>query len=336
LSDPIQSCTIKLADPIIASLRDEHFTCLNHFRMREFGTIGQAIYMRLFFHFANLYSGVNGSRLVFQKRYDDVCTEWLGGLTVLRYKSDILKDQLGPHLRQLIDAGFLSAFAIEKAKGRGGLVLTFRPGPAFFEDYERFYRQPRAAEFPAALDGDRRDVGEPLKLVYLFVEKRTGQPVSSIAFASSKDVETAKQLLTAIAFDEMPAFLDYALAEARKTNFDIQTLGGVKLYVAGYAAFRQRQTARRTQETTSEAPQRDETERHAYEHHRRSQAANLFATLPQDEQEAIEAEARAYAARFSGSLQDSMFGFGRTRFTIERHGDKLQPFEQWKVNRDSR
>ena len=46
---------ITLAKPIVASLRDEHFTCLNHFLMMRLGTIGQALYMRLFFHFANLY-----------------------------------------------------------------------------------------------------------------------------------------------------------------------------------------------------------------------------------------------------------------------------------------
>jgi hypothetical protein len=48
-SDPIEACTITLADPIIASLRDEHFTCLNHGLMMRLGTIGQALYMRLFF-----------------------------------------------------------------------------------------------------------------------------------------------------------------------------------------------------------------------------------------------------------------------------------------------
>ena len=45
--------------PIIASLQDEHFTCLNHALMMQLGTIGQALYMRLFFHLANLYDGAN-------------------------------------------------------------------------------------------------------------------------------------------------------------------------------------------------------------------------------------------------------------------------------------
>jgi hypothetical protein len=53
-------------------------------------------------HFANLYTGVNSSRLTFQKRYDDICTEWLGGLAHCSHKSVIERDQLGPHLRQLV------------------------------------------------------------------------------------------------------------------------------------------------------------------------------------------------------------------------------------------
>ena len=56
-----------------------------------------------------------------------------------------------------------------------------------------------------------RSPGEPLKLAYLFAEKRTGRPVASIAYVNSRDVETAKQLLTEISLDEAPAFLDFAL-----------------------------------------------------------------------------------------------------------------------------
>ena len=62
-SDPIEACTITLAEPILASLREDHFTCLNHALMAQLGTIGQALYMRLFFHFANLYTGRNAKGL---------------------------------------------------------------------------------------------------------------------------------------------------------------------------------------------------------------------------------------------------------------------------------
>ena len=51
-TDPIVACTIVIADPIIQSLNDKHFTCLNHALMQELSTIGAAFYMRLFYHFA--------------------------------------------------------------------------------------------------------------------------------------------------------------------------------------------------------------------------------------------------------------------------------------------
>src|SRR5450756_444012 len=47
-TDPIVACTIVIADPIIQSLNDKHFPCLHHAVMQELGTIGAAIYMRLF------------------------------------------------------------------------------------------------------------------------------------------------------------------------------------------------------------------------------------------------------------------------------------------------
>src|SRR6202042_1262957 len=67
-SDPIQARTITLPEPIVRSLQEEHFPCLNPALMQQLGTIGQALYMRTFFHFANLYTGANGTRLAFQKR----------------------------------------------------------------------------------------------------------------------------------------------------------------------------------------------------------------------------------------------------------------------------
>ena len=57
-SPVIEACVVALAEPVLASLRDSHFTCLNFALMNELGTIGQALYMRLFFHFANLYEEV--------------------------------------------------------------------------------------------------------------------------------------------------------------------------------------------------------------------------------------------------------------------------------------
>lgn len=302
--------------------------------MTALGTIGQALYMRLFFHLANLYDEQSPQRLIFQKRYDDICTEWLGGLTILAHRSKIIGEQLGRHLDQLVSAGFLQSYLIEPARTqrRAGFTLTFRPGPMFFDDYNRFYCR-KQSHRGSGIAADREETSEPLKAAYLFAEKRTGHPIASIPFVPSKDVETAKQLLRELPAAGLPAFLDYALAEARKTNFDIQTLGGVKQYLTGYLARRSEREADKIREVQRHQREALDAERQAYDAFRRAQALDIFANLPEEERATIEAEAAAHAAKFSGPLRDSMVKFSKARFTTARHGEKLTPFGQWKKQR---
>ncbi len=330
-SDPIEACTITLAEPIIASLEDEHFTCLNHSLMQGLGTIGQAFYMRLFFHFANLYDGHQKSRLSFFKRYDDICTEWLGGLTVLRHRSKIIGEQLGHHLDHLTHAEFLSSFEIEKAKSREGFVITFRPGRTFFDDYDRFYRKGRRGTVRSNFDADRQDIAAPLRVAYLFAEKRTGRPASSIGFVNSKDVETAKQLLLKIGLGDIPSFLDYALAEARSTRFDVQTLGGLRQYVTGYLAARDRKAVGRAQDAARQAAELKDALRARYDDYRRKEASRIFATLPKAARAAIEKDARPHVASFTGTLRERMLTVRTRMLTAQRYGSRIKSFEDWKA-----
>jgi len=331
-SDPIEACTITLAEPILASLRDDHFTCLNHLLMAQLGTIGQALYMRLFFHFANLYDSRNAQSLTFPKRYDDICREWLGGLTVLTHRSKILSEQLGPHLDRLVVTGFLAGYGVQRAKTRDGFVVTARPGKVFFEDYDRFYRHRRQGDLQFEFKTEQRQIGEPLRVAYLFAEKRTGQPVTSIAFVPTKDVETAKQFLAEIPFAEIEQFISYGLAEASRTNFNIQTLGGLKQYLASYLRHRTRQVAA----TVSDAGRIREDElldRYAaYSADRAKEVAAQFAGLPADEQEAIRDAAKAKTQGFKGSLQTRMTDYHLARITAARHSTPVLSFEDWKAN----
>jgi hypothetical protein len=333
-TDPIEACTVTLARPIVASLQDGHFTCLNHALMQELGTIGQAFYMRLFFHFANLYDGHHKNRLSFPKRYDDICAEWLGGLTVHQYQSTIERDQLGPHLRQLVQAGFLASYTVTRARSGEGLVITFRPGSVFFTDYDRFYRRRQSGTVRVDFHGDRQGVAEPLKVAYLFMQKRTGRPVKDVPYVSSKEVETARHLLARVSFDEIPRFLDYALAQAQKTNYPVQTLGGIRQYLADYLDARERRTTAATGQIAREAEQKAAQERLDYDRFRRAQADHLFASLSGTEQAAIEAIARAktpHNLHGRGSLAEIMLGVDRARITAQRHPGKMTSFDQWKT-----
>ena len=335
---PIERCTVSLAAPIIESLSAEHFSCYNYFFMQNLGTIGQAVYMRLFFHFANLYEVQKGrAGLLFQKRYADICVEWLGGLAVRDRISHIRRDQLGPHLDQLVSAQFLSSYSLDKAKTRGGFVITFRPGPAFFADYERFYRNRNQGELQWKFHADRRDIAEPLKIAYLFAAKLMGQPLGAVPYVSQKETESAKFILEQVAFDEAGDFLDYALGEAKRSNFDVRSLGGLKGYLPSYlAALEQRRAARATR-ARRQAKESEEAEQASYNQYCRTKAEAMFSTLPEGERAAIEAVARTRSAKAfpgaaKGSSSNLIFTMEKARATAERHPGQMPTFSDWKAH----
>jgi hypothetical protein len=251
------------------------------------------------------------------------------GLTVLKYPSTIEREQLGPHLRQLVAAKFLASYAIARAKNGEGYVVSFRPGSAFFDDYDRFYRRRERGSVQFDFHGDQRVIAEPLRVAYLFVEKRTGQKNAGIPYVPSKDVETAKQLLTQVDFEDMPAFIDYALAQAKRTRFDVQSLGGLRQYLSGYVDQRRQGTAHRAAHATV---QRATTQRMQYDRFRREQADLVFASLDAKERDTIETQARAKSpSRGQGPLALTMFEIERARITAHRHPDRIASFDQWKA-----
>jgi len=329
-SDPIEACTVTLAEPILASLRDEHFTCLNHDRIGALGTIGQALYMRLFFHFANLYDGKNSAALRFQKRYEDICLEWLGGLTVLKHRSKILGEQLGAHLEQLTTCGFLSRYSVDDAKQRDGLLITFHPGKEFFQDYDRFYRTRRNPTQQPDPEEGRRSVGDPLRVAYMFTAKRLGVAPTSVTYVPTNDVESAKLILTQIPLDEASSFIDYALTAAQRTGFNVQTLGGLKQYIAPYQADRHRRqvaAVRRAAEATEAAAKAQQV---AYEDYRRAAALRIFEGLPPEIQRSMKAEISSKQS-FSGPLGEFMARGRLIDLVTMRYADSLTTFDDWKA-----
>jgi hypothetical protein len=334
-TDPIVACTIVIADPIIQSLNDKHFTCLNHALMQELSTIGSALYMRLFYHFATHYDGRHLDRVIFKKRYDDICAEWLGGITVLKHRSKIIGEQLGVHLDHLVGLGFLKSYAVAPAESRDGFVLTFRPGARFVADYNAFYSRRSQGEFQFTFHEENRAIGEPHRVAYLFAEKRTGRKYDEGAYVSSKDVATAKELLAQVGIEQMPDFLDYALTEAGKTRFELQTLGGVKQYLNSYLQIRQRRATARATALARQADKRQTQLRMDYDQYRRTAAENLFQTLPADEQALIEALAhsKSYSdAGVAGYMTKTFVRLERLRLTTERHPGKIADFEHWSAS----
>jgi hypothetical protein len=333
--DPIVACTVVLAEPIIASLIDNHFTCLNHAVLEQLGTIGQAMFMRLFFHFATHYDGHHRSRVQFKKRYDDICREWLGGLIVLSYRSKIIREQLGRHLDQLASVGFLSGYSLEPAADGKGFVFTFRPGLTFFDDYQRFYARRAGSSVVVDFKDDRETIGEPHRVAHLFAERRTDQQPAGVPYVSTKDVETAKEILSRVPFAQVPDFLDYAFARASRTNFDMQTLGAVKQYLNDYLRDRKSRDASRARSDAARAgAEKQLTAKDAYNRFYRTEAAKLFQSLPAEERGAIEALARSRTPSYAstpGTMAEPFFLHNRDRITAQRYPGSIPSFDEWRM-----
>jgi hypothetical protein len=257
-------------------------------------------------------------------------TSVLNGLAALQFARI---NPTSPHLRQLVKTEFLASYTITDAKGRNGFVITFRPGAAFFADYDRFYRHRERGSVQFNFHADRQQIAEPLKVAYLFIEKRDGRANAGIPYVPSKDVETAKYLLARVPLEDMPNFLDYALAEATKTRFDVQTLGGLKQYLSRYQERRTQRTSAKATQARREAEEKATQRRMDYDRFRRAQVDRLFASLPAKERAEIEAAARAKAPRYgrgTGSLARTIFEIERARITVARHPKDIPSLDQWK------
>ena len=333
-TDPIVACTIVVALPIIQSLNDKHFTCLNHVLMQELSSIAGAFYIRLFYHFATQYDGRNLNRVSFKKRYDDICLEWLGGIAVLKYRSAVMRDQIGDHLDQLVKVGFLESYTVRPAQVRQGFVITFRPGARFVSDYNTFYARRFRGDVQFKFHDENRTISEPHQVAYMFIEKRTGQKHDGIPYVSSKDVDTAKALLKAVPLARMDEFLSYALSEARKTNFDLQTLGGVRQYLNSYLLTAGRREAEKSSAATHRVQDNEVQMRADYDRYLSHAVEQLLHSLPAAEQSDIDHLARSkmqFSSDGAGFLAKVLLAFERARLLTNRYPDKVLSFDQWKV-----
>jgi hypothetical protein len=162
----ITECVVQIHDAIVASLNRNHAIWLNYNRLRTLDTIAMVFYKRLFFHFSNTYRTTTArSSFKFEKDYEDICREWLGGLKPEKYKSRIEK-QLGKHLTSVQETGLISRFSIV-ARTRGtGFKIIFYPGQSFYDDYQEFYlRLPKRA---VARPERTLSSSHPLQLVAYF------------------------------------------------------------------------------------------------------------------------------------------------------------------------
>jgi hypothetical protein len=226
----VSACVVTLEPKIIESLNSRHWACFNWERMRELEPIGMALYKRLFRHFSNLHQSTRTpAALRFEKDYDAILAEWLGGLKPERYASRI-EQQLGAHLDGVVATGLLRRWQIAKKADGTGLKITFYPGKGFFNDYDQFYRSPLAPPVRAARDSNFRAVQQPHELVAYFHERRGHEP----GMFHAREIAFASGLLARYSYDDVRDFIDFAIEEAHRTHFEMRFLTAIKQYLPAW------------------------------------------------------------------------------------------------------
>ena len=105
----------------------------------------------------------------FEKDYEDLCDEWLGGLKPEQYRSKILQTQLGRHFEGLQATKLVRKHRHREAAPTATASSSLpSPGNAFFDDYEDFYIRQTQPQLRFRQTAVLREIQQPLELVAYF------------------------------------------------------------------------------------------------------------------------------------------------------------------------
>ena len=227
--------TITLDQGIVDSMNRNHYARFNWYRMSSLidKPIAMILYKRFFQYFAHrIDEHGNQTQASFQKDYEDICNEWLGGLKPERYKSKILSNQLGIHI-EAVQRTRLCKIEVEKREKGSGFKLVFIPRKGFFEDYQRLYLDPhQRPQLPFNRSKDRIEIQEPIQLVDFF-HRQFGR--EKHRFLDS-EVEYAQTLLNRFSYPEVEKLVETASRHLKKKNVDPYSFKIVDSYVENWSA----------------------------------------------------------------------------------------------------
>lgn len=249
-SKAIKECLVRIDDTIVNSVNKRHVAFFNLHRLHALDTVGMVLYKRVFFHFSNLnHRNKPREALSFEKDYESICQEWLGGLKPERYKSRILQNQLGRHLEGLRRTRLIRKYEVERRAGGTGFKLVFYPGQGFFDDYQAYYLEKQQPRLRFNQTASLRYIQQPLELVAYFHKLLDREHTTF----QEKETAYASELLEQHGFNEMRDLIEYAVGEARSTNFAMQVFGALKQYVPRWQADRKRRHMRQERQEAIDA-----------------------------------------------------------------------------------
>ena len=183
--------------------------------------------------------------------------------------------------------------------------------------------------FPLPSPLDETTIQKPQEIVRYFYQKLYGTNDADELGFSEKETSFAASLLEKRAMEDVRGFIDYGLAEASKTNFDIKTLGGLKKYYLPYTKLLAAKARATTRDAEEDEKRVEERKLAAYDSYRQEEVGRIRAALSPAEVEAIETGIREELRHSTREQRFSPAGIRQRadRAIAEKHG--VLSFEEW-------
>lgn len=330
----LKACFFCLDPFFVKSLNNRYAFCLNYERMERLDPIGVIFFKRLFFYFSNIYSRAKRDDLVYTKDYADICKYWLGGLKILKYKSKILNEQLGKHLKTVKETGLIKKVEVVKNAMGDGFNLMFYPGKGFFEDYHKFYSDFIQYGLPFRQKHEERHIQQPMILVRYFYQKLFGEIEIEESILDASEVELASLLLKEYSFDDIKTWIEYSIQQAKKTGFEMKKFGGIKNYKTEFFIKREQERKKIDQQEKQDERVAKEKERQRmeeiYRNYRLEKVVEVKKSLSAEELKDIEDSVRM---KETGKTSPSKPWFSTiVKYAVDSRLAKLAQvpsFEEW-------
>lgn len=325
----IHAAVLRLDPTIADNLRAGHFAIYNWDRLAGMEPLTAALYKRLYLHLSNLYeTQYHRANLKFEKDYETICEQWLGGLKPERYKSRIAH-QLQAHFDMLQVSGLVREVLIEP-KVKGGFKLVFKPGEGFFADYESFYfKAPNSQKSKAFLSQSKESLAEastpnnpskdnkankerksesellaPMQAVAYFYQNLHGVPstraVASISTSAQadhiyaeRDVAFATSMIQKLGVEGFTELINFAIQKAPLTRFAMQSIRAVETYLSAWQIANTKLAEHKQQQNIKNQAQRQETLQAAYSKYCEAAREKYATTLSEIEHQNLHQEALA-------------------------------------------
>jgi hypothetical protein len=311
---------------IVGNLQRSYHRSMNYTRMSSLDPISIALYKQIY----NVFSTRKSHKQLpaFEKNYTHICREWLGGLKEQKHRSLILQ-HLGPHLDRLKDVKLLRSYQIER-NSTSEWKFRFIPGNGFHEDYENFFQKSNQNTLRFSYHTDKQNIQDPIELVwYFYTRLYNTSDANNLSVCSPKETEFARTILSSMTLQEAKNFVDFSLAQAATTSFDIKAFMGIRQYLPAWPGAMKEFEERRFKEQQRERKQKQEELENLYHTFRQSEIKKVREHLSPHELSDIEKQTKDHLLQENPNMfgLPTMVRIKTDSILAERF--RIPSFEEW-------